>query len=76
MQLSNSILLYLIYLFKDEINDGGSDKEVQKWNNLSDNDNDDDVGAEYNWGGLNEQKKSEKQTKGKFKENMKLVWMY
>lgn len=67
MQPSNSILLYnMIYLFKDEINDGGSDREDQRWNNSSDDDNDDDGGAEYNWQGLSEQNKSEKQTKGKF----------
>lgn len=66
MQPSNSILLYIIYLFKDDIHDGGSDREDQRWNNSSDDDNDDDGGAEYNWEGLNEQKKSEKQTKGKF----------
>jgi len=76
MQLRNSILLYLIYLLKDEINDGGNYKEDQRWNNLSDDDNNDDGGAEYNWRGLNKQKKSEKQTKGKFKENIKFVLIY
>jgi len=76
MQLSNSILLYLICLFKDEIHDGGSDREDQRWNNSSDDDNDDDGGAEYNWEGLNKQKKSEKQTKGKFKKKIKLVLIY
>lgn len=65
MQFSISILLYKIYLFKVEILDGESDREDQKWNNSSDDDNN-DGGAEYNWEGLNEQKKSEKQTKGNF----------
>lgn len=65
MEFSTGILLYKIYLFKDEIHDGGSDREDQRWNNSSDDDND-DGGAEYNWEGINEQKKSEKQTKGKF----------
>ncbi|XP_060859069.1 uncharacterized protein LOC132936367 [Metopolophium dirhodum] len=37
-----------------EINDDGSDKEDQRWNNLSDDDTDDDGGAKYNWGGLYE----------------------
>lgn len=45
-----------------EILDGGSDREDQRWNNSSDDDND-DGGAEYNWEGINEQQKSEKQTK-------------
>lgn len=65
MQFSISILLYKIYLFKDEIHDDGSDREDQRWNNSSDDDND-DGSAEYNWKGINEQNKSEKQTKGKF----------
>lgn len=76
LQLSNSILLYLIYLFKDEVHDGGSDKEDQRWNNSSDDDNGDDGVSEYKWEVLNEHKKSEKQAKGKFKENIKLVLIY
>ena len=47
MHFSISILLYKIYLFKVEILDGGSDKEDQRWNNSSDDDNDD--GDNVSW---------------------------
>lgn len=40
----------------------GSDREDQRWS--SDNE-DDNGGAEYNWQGISQKKKSTKQTKGK-----------
>lgn len=62
----NKILLYrtLYIMFKDEVNDGGSDREDQRWNNSSDDD-DNGGGTGYSWQGVNEKEKSTKKTKGK-----------
>lgn len=59
--ITPSILLNKV----DEIHDGSSNRVDQRWNNSSDDDNDDGSPV-YNWKTLNKQIKSEKQTEGKF----------
>lgn len=64
--LNTYIWFIIIYLFKNEIHDGSSDREDQRWNNSSDDDDDGGCGgAEYSWQGINDKNKSTSQTNGK-----------
>lgn len=55
-----------MYLFKNETHESGIDKEDQRWNHSSGEDDDGGSSSSYKWKDLSQKSKPTKQTTGNF----------